>query len=157
MQYRCFVKAGRLVVGGIAFTTQPSLYELTSGEVSRLTRLYGERLTLDLMEDPEFLDEAQDGAADPEEPVGSAADNQGAGDPDPEASADGHGDGDGDPDPEGSTEPSDPDGSVATESGESHEEPVAAARTSRARGSRAAAADSDGEGNGGEAPGPDSG
>ena len=52
-QYRAHVKVGRLVVAGVVFNTQPTLYELSSGEASNLRRLYGDRLVMDLMEDPD--------------------------------------------------------------------------------------------------------
>ena len=55
-QYRAHVKVGRLVVAGVVFNTQPTLYELSSGEASRLRRLYGDRLVMDIMEDPEPLE-----------------------------------------------------------------------------------------------------
>ena len=50
MQYRGVTRRGTLVFGGVKFSTQPRLYQMTAEEASVLQSLYGDRLTLEALE-----------------------------------------------------------------------------------------------------------
>lgn len=57
MQYRCHTTRGRLEVQGtdgapVVFTMVPALYEMSSTEANSLTRKWGDRCVIELMEDP---------------------------------------------------------------------------------------------------------
>ena len=50
MQYRGVTKRGTLVFGGVSFGPVPAIYEMSADEVSVLQELYGDRVSLELLE-----------------------------------------------------------------------------------------------------------
>ena len=50
MQYRGVARRGTLVFGGVSFGPVPAIYEMSADEVSVLQELYGDRVSLELLE-----------------------------------------------------------------------------------------------------------
>ena len=50
MQYRGVARRGTLVFGGVSFGPIPAIYEMSADEVSVLQELYGDRVSLELLE-----------------------------------------------------------------------------------------------------------
>ena len=50
MQFRGVSKRGSLVFGGLTFTTTPRIYEMTADEAAIIQDLYGDRVSLEPLE-----------------------------------------------------------------------------------------------------------
>ncbi len=66
MRYRGIARRGTLVFGGVSFSTPPAIYQMSSEEASILQTLYGDQVSLELLE-PEPMSGAQTALKDESE------------------------------------------------------------------------------------------